>query len=89
MKGHKDPRRLKWGAWSSRRSKDKASLLYCQASGREVRIIHYHEREYRPNGSPDQQGANASVPSERDMQARLVYGIGSGDIRSRCAFLAL
>jgi len=28
------------------RSKIKGSLPCCQASGREVRIIHYHEREY-------------------------------------------
>jgi hypothetical protein len=31
---------------ASLRSKDKASLPCCQASGREVRIIHHHEREY-------------------------------------------
>jgi hypothetical protein len=32
---------------ASLRSKDKASLPCCQASGREVRIIHHHEREYQ------------------------------------------
>ena len=48
MKHHHHPRCFKWEAWkASLRSKDKASLPSCQASGKEVRIIHHHEREYR------------------------------------------
>jgi hypothetical protein len=47
MKHDQLPRCLKWEAWkASLRSKEKASLSCCQTSGREVRIIHHHEREY-------------------------------------------
>jgi hypothetical protein len=47
MKGHKNPRCLKWEAWrASLRSKDKQSLQCCQAIGREVRIVHHHETLY-------------------------------------------
>ena len=42
MKGHTNPRCLKWEAWrASLRSKDKESLQCCQAIGREVRILHH------------------------------------------------
>jgi hypothetical protein len=51
MKGHNDPHCLKWG---ERRApfhsirKDKESLPGCQASGREVRIVHRRESLYPP-----------------------------------------
>jgi hypothetical protein len=49
MKRHQNPRCLKWEAWrSSLRSKDKESRQYCQAIGREVRIIHHRETLDRP-----------------------------------------
>ena len=44
MKGHNDPRCLKWGAWRELlEQQDKARLPCCQASGRVVRIIHHRE----------------------------------------------
>ncbi len=40
INGHTNPRCLKWGEERSLKSKDKASLPCCQASGRDARIIH-------------------------------------------------
>ncbi len=44
MKGHNDPRCLKWGEGRAPLylyRKDKESLPCCQASGRVVRIVHH------------------------------------------------
>src|SRR5215813_11018737 len=48
MKRHQNPRCFKWEAWrASLSNKDKQSQQCCQASGREVRIIHLQEGECR------------------------------------------
>jgi hypothetical protein len=43
MKGHNDPRYLKWGKGRARYilRKDMESLPCCQANGRVVRIVHH------------------------------------------------
>jgi hypothetical protein len=47
MKGHIDPRCLKWGARrASVSSKDKASLPSCQAIESEIRIVDHRESLY-------------------------------------------
>lgn len=47
VKDHHHSRNLKWGAGrASLRNKHKGSLLGCQASGRDARIIHHRESLY-------------------------------------------
>jgi len=47
MKRHQNPRWLELETWrASLRSKDKESHQYCQATSREVRILHHQHRQY-------------------------------------------
>ncbi len=48
IKRHQNPRWLEWEAWrASLSSKDKESHLSCQATSREVRILHHRDTLYR------------------------------------------